>query len=339
MNLIILPKSGEILDTAFRKARKQAARLKSQRNRIKDAKGKNIRRIEVSCNYVSKTLGSAVNGFPSMRELNPFYRELLGETIDVKETLKALGHMSAERKIISKLKRNHIGRIKGLDKREAQKAGETAKEFYGRLSGLVKKLDKSIEEYNKAAKRMRELPSVRIGMPTAIIAGYPNTGKSTVLGRLTKSKPKVASYPFTTQKLQIGYLIHNYGRIQLIDTPGLLDRPLGERNRIERKGISALKHLANAIVFVIDPTMLCGFPLEKQANLFKEIKKEFGIPVLVVVNKADVASREEMLEAKSAFPRALIEGKGIESGLGEEIAKVLEKKQGKKTKEERFKAF
>ncbi len=328
MNLIILPQSREILDIAFRKARKQAARLKSQRNRIKDAKGKNIRRIEVSCNYVSKTLGSAVNGFPSMRELNPFYRELVGETIDVKETLKALGHMSAERKIISKLKRNHIGRIKGLGKREAQKAGETAKEFYGRLSGLVKKLDKSIEEYNKAARKMRELPSVRIGMPTAIIAGYPNTGKSTVLGRLTKSKPKIASYPFTTQKLQIGYLIHGYGRIQLIDTPGLLDRPLGERNRIERKGISALKHLANAIVFVADPTMLCGFPLEKQANLLQEIRKEFKeTPVLVVVNKADVASEKEMEKARKAFGKAIVEGEGIKSGLKKEIVELVGKNE------------
>jgi len=326
MNLIILPKSSELLDVAFRKARKASAMLKSERNVIKDAKGKNIKRIETSSNYVSEFLLRACIEFPNMKEVNPFYRELIESTIDINQTLKALGHISAERRIILKLKGNAIGRIKGLEKTESTKAGPIVREFYGRLSGLVKKLDRSIENYNRAAKKLKELPKVKTDLPTAIIAGYPNTGKSTILGRLTKSQPKVAAYPFTTQKLEIGYLIHNYLKFQLIDTPGLLDRPLEERNKIERKGIAAFKYLAEAIVFVVDPTMQCGFPLEKQESLFREIKKEFeGIAVIPVINKADTASKKEMEKAKKAFPNAIIEGKRIKSGLGEKISEVLEK--------------
>jgi len=326
MNLIILPKSGELLDIAFRQARKQSAKLKSERNVIKDAKGKNIRRIEVSAGYVSKMLGRAVNEFPSMEKVNPFYKELINSTVDINAVLKALGHMSAERRIISKLKGQAIGRIKGLEKTESRKAAGIVKEFYGRFSGLIKKLDKSIEIYNRAAKKMRELPKIKTDLPTAIIAGYPNTGKSTILGRLTKSQPKVASYPFTTQKLQIGYLIHNYLKIQLVDTPGLLDRPFSEMNRIERKAISALRHLAKAIVFVVDPTTQCGFELEKQANLLKEIEKEFrGTQIIVVLNKADAASKEEMEKAGKAFGKVLVEGEGIKSGLGKEIVGLVGK--------------
>jgi nucleolar GTP-binding protein len=324
MNLLILPKSAEILDTAFRRARKQALMLKSQRNRIKDAKGKNIRRIEVSANYVSKMLQKAVVDFPSMKKVNPFYKELIESTVDLDATLKALGHITAERKIITRLKARHIGRVKGLNKKEAGKAPEIAKEFYGRLSGLVKKLDSSIEKYNQAARKLKELPSIKFGLPTAIIAGCPNTGKSTLLGRLTKSKPKIASYPFTTQKLQIGYLTAGYEKIQLIDTPGLLDRPFAKRNKAERKGIAALRHLAKAIVFVVDPTMQSGFSLEKQASLLAEIRKEFKeAKTVIVVNKADIANREEMKNAKKAFGKAVIEGKGLKSGLKGEIAKKL----------------
>ncbi len=324
MNLTILPKPDELLDIAFRKARKKALELKSQRHALKDAKGRNITKIEASADYVSRRLKEATDGFPNMKKVNPFYRELITATIDLDETLKALGQMSAERKIIARLKGFYVWKVKALKKDEARKAGEASKEFYGRLSSLVKKLGKSIEKYNTAAKKLRELPSVKFDMPTAIIAGYPNTGKTTILGRLTKSQPKVAPYPFTTQKLQIGYLIHNYRGLQLVDTPGLLDRPLEKRNKTERKGIAALKHLAKAIVFVVDPTMQCGFSLEKQKRLLAGIEAELkGVPAIVVINKADLAGKDEMEKAKKAFPKAIVEGEGLESGLGEEIARHL----------------
>lgn len=326
MNLIILPKSGELLDSAFGRARKESAMLKSERNPIKDAKGKNIKRIEVSSNYVAEMLQNAVVGFPSMKEVTPFYRELMESTIDMPKTLKALGHISAERRIILKIKGASIGRIKGLEREEARKAAPIVKEFYGRMAGLLKKLDKSIENYNRAAKKLKELPHIK-EMPTAIIAGYPNTGKSTMLGRITESRPKVAAYPFTTKKLEIGYLIHNYLRVQLIDTPGLLDRRPDERNPIEKKGVAALRHLADALIFVADPTMQCGFPLDRQVSLLNEIRKEFeGLPVFVVINKADIAAKEEMEKAKKAFPHAFVEGEGIESGVGKKAAEMLLKK-------------
>ncbi|GAI52657.1 unnamed protein product, partial [marine sediment metagenome] len=200
MNLVILPKSNELLDIAFRKARKESAMLKSQRNRIKDAKGKSIRRIEVSGNYVAETLRKAVEGFPSMRETSPFYSELITATIDVGKTLKALGHMTAERRIILRLKGQAIGRIKGLEKTEAKKAAGIVREYYGRLSNLVKKLVKSIETYNQAARTLKELPKIKPGLPTAIIAGCPNTGKSTILGKADQKQAKGCFVSFYNTK-------------------------------------------------------------------------------------------------------------------------------------------
>lgn len=326
MNLILFPKSAELLDVAFRRARKQAAMLKSERSAVKDAKGRAITRIEASGNYAIELMKNTVKDFPSMQKIPAFYRELIETTIDADATLKALGHMSAGRRIIARLKGKSIGRIKGLNKSEAKNANAIAMEFYGRLGSIVKKLDHSIEKYNEAAKKMRELPEVNFELPTAIIAGYPNTGKSTLLGRITKSKPKVAAYPFTTQKLQIGYLIHNYNKVQLIDTPGLLDRPLEKRNPIERKAIAALKHLANEVIFVVDPTYQSGFSLESQKKLLEEIWELLSTPIIVVINKADAATEEELLAAKGLFPNALVEGEGIESGLKEKIVDALGKK-------------
>ena len=77
------------------------------------------------------------------------------------------------------------------------------------------------------------MPTVDFDAFTVVIAGFPNVGKSTVLRRLTGAKPKVAEYPFTTKGIQIGYLETKWNKIQVIDTPGLLDRPIDQMNNIE----------------------------------------------------------------------------------------------------------
>ena len=333
MQLTLVAEPEKLLETAFRRARKEADKMGKvggsgrgvrgggQRDRLIEAKAKTIRKVEVACNYFDESLQKAVQGTPSISQLHPFYKELIEATVDVNALLNALGQMTSAGRVAHKIKRRYIGKIKGLKRGGEKKADAMVGQFYGRMASVAKSLRKSIEEYTKAASKMRELPTIEFDIPTVIIAGYPNTGKTTLLGRLTGSKPKIAPYPFTTQHLQIGHLIHNYKRLQLIDTPGLLDRPLEKRNKIEKKAIAALRHLANAIVFVADPTTYCGFELEKQANLFNEIKREFQtVPLIAVINKADIAGPEEIAKAREAFGGdAIVEGEGIEGGLREKL--------------------
>ena len=332
MQLTLVAEPEKLLETAFRRARKESSKMgasggsnsSSRYNKLKDAKAKTIRKIEVACNYFDESLQRAVQGTPSIQELHPFYRELIEATVDVNALLNALGQMTSAGRVAHKIKRRCMGKIRGIKKGDEKTADAIVGQFYGRMASVAKSLRKSIEEYNKAASKMRELPTIEFDIPTVIIAGYPNTGKTTLLARLTGSTPKIAPYPFTTQHLQIGHLIHNYKRLQLIDTPGLLDRPLEKRNKIEKKAIAALRHLANAIVFVADPTTYCGFELEKQANLFNEIKKEFQtVPLIAVINKADIASPEEIAKAREAFGGdAIVEGEGIEGGLREKLIEL-----------------
>lgn len=134
---------------------------------------------------------------------------------------------------------------------------------------------------------MRNYPTLKTGKPTIVIAGAPNVGKSTLLATLTGSKPQTASYPFTTQDLNLGYDAEGN---QFIDTPGLLDRPLSERNTIEQHAILALKHVATLIVFIIDPTETCGYSIKEQENILTEIKTLFNQPLVLVSNKADTGN-------------------------------------------------
>jgi nucleolar GTP-binding protein len=55
------------------------------------------------------------------------------------------------------------------------------------------------------------------------------------------------------------------------------------------QAVTALKHLANAILFILDPSETCGYPLDRQLRLLESIKGLFpDVPILVVENKVDL---------------------------------------------------
>ena len=93
-------------------------------------------------------------------------------------------------------------------------------------------------------------------------------------------------------------------RWQIIDTPGILDHPLEDRNTIEMQAITALAHLRAAVLYIVDPSEQCGYTMEAQKSLFDNIKPLFANkPLIVVANKADIW-REGLAEDKMAVLKA-----------------------------------
>lgn len=62
----------------------------------------------------------------------------------------------------------------------------------------------------------------------------------------------------------------------MVDTPGILDHPLEERNTIEMQAITALAHLRAAVLYIMDPSEQCGQTLEQQLELFNNIRPLFA---------------------------------------------------------------
>merc|ERR1712217_60662 len=101
----------------------------------------------------------------------------------------------------------------------------------------------------------------------------------------------------TTKSLFVGHLDYNYVRWQVIDTPGILDHPLEDRNTIEMTAITALAHLNASVLFFVDVSEMCGYPLAQQVALFHSIKPLFrNRPLLIVLNKVDIRKLDDLAQ-------------------------------------------
>jgi nucleolar GTP-binding protein len=243
---------------------------------------------------IRSKLSGAIKSVPRIESLDMFKKELIDTLIGVRELKRVLAHFNKSLRIISKLKKEYIYRLSRVKtEREARKL---TNEFLGRSCSVIKKLKRSIELFNGYVVKLKEMPDIK-PLPTLLIAGCPNVGKTTLLNKITGSKAKIASYAFTTTRLNLGYATSDAKEMQVIDTPGLLDRKIEEMNRVERKAIIALKHLANAIAFVLDPTE-SSYMIDAQRGLLTYIKKTFNMPIIVVISKVDIANEEQVALAK-----------------------------------------
>lgn len=318
MDLKLIERPEVLLNAAFARGRKAAAAYPEQKRRFYTLKGKEIAKIDASAEYLISTIEKVVTTFPNIDGLDGFNRELFECIINVDKTRMALSSMLSIARIVKKVRIQKIIVLKEMKYDRENNTVSDAKVFavthsyIGRVSSLINGLKDPIETYNDATNKLRELPHINHDQESYIFAGFPNVGKSTLMRKITDSKPKVAPYPFTTQGLNVGHFTKKHLPVQVIDTPGLLDRPLNERNPIELKAIAAFQYLTGIILFVVDP----NDDLVKQKNLFNETKKLFSDKkFIIIINKTDIAKADLIEEAKKQFSgfEIILEGNGLDT--------------------------
>ena len=129
------------------------------------------------------------------------------------------------------------------------------------------------------------------------LVGMPNAGKSSLLARLTRANPKIASYPFTTLTPNLGVCYLDYERSFIIaDIPGIIEGA----SEGAGLGLTFLRHIerTGALVFVIDITdediNETYLKLRKELKLYsKELIKKKSI---IILNKTDMIEKKEIEE-------------------------------------------
>jgi len=276
----------ELLDVAFSRASKSASVTKSNVKGMKKYTFADLERLKI----VNKTIFSRLEKFSrnAQQKLTPFEKELLYLQLDKQKIKRELKQIEKTLRILQRISLEFQVKIKFCEQRGL--SNKYRQQFYGRISSLIGKL--RIYELEKFPKAMRQMPRLK-DIRTILLVGFPNVGKSSILKSLCGSNVEVKSYPFTTKGIALGYFDYRYEKVQVLDTPGMLDRPFNEMNEFEKKAFVALKHVSRKIVFVIDPSETCGFALKRQEDLLKQIKKQFvNSDILIVATKSDITDKK-----------------------------------------------
>jgi GTP-binding protein len=161
------------------------------------------------------------------------------------------------------------------------------------------------------------------------LVGAPNAGKSTLLSVVSRAKPKIADYPFTTTEPVLGVVYHKGRELVFVDVPGLIEGASEGRGL----GLDFLKHTerVRALVHLIDGSVEnVGKEFSRVAAELEAYPGELGAkPCIVVLNKVDIpevrertAEKAASLEAASGQRPMVISGASYE-GVEQLLDRVL----------------
>jgi len=156
---------------------------------------------------------------------------------------------------------------------------KSAENLRANLRARLAKFKKELKKESQK-KKGRSTGIKKEGHAQVILLGYANSGKSTLLSALTNAKPKIAEYPFTTSKPEIGTLDLEGLKIQLIELPPIIEG-------VEYKEMLSIAKTADLLILLVTS-------LDELAKITSFLKKEnvFGKKIFVL-NKTDSLSKEE----------------------------------------------
>jgi GTP-binding protein Era len=164
--------------------------------------------------------------------------------------------------------------------------------------------------------------ATRAGIVT--FAGAPNAGKSTLLNRIVGQKLAITSRkPQSTRDRVVGIRTTGDSQMIVFDTPGLLEPKYALQESMRSTSLVALTD-ADIIAYIVDATAGEARPLVEAAGL----KASPSAPVVLVLNKIDLLSREKLISMRNDFPDAIFvsatNGDGIEQLLAKLESKLPE---------------
>jgi nucleolar GTP-binding protein len=224
--------------------------------------------------------------------LTPFEQELVARRFGPSALPRSLTRV---RRALDRVR--ELSRVEQAELRRASSEpeyGDVVRRAYGRMASFLREVDDDLEQLATIGRFLDDRPQLVAGVPTVVVAGFPNVGKSSLVARLSTARPEVAAYPFTTLAISVGHADLGFDRMQVLDTPGVLGRT-GQLNPAEAEAVVAVGNAGQVILFVIDPTETCGYSRADQEALLARWKQQF--PTLAFI---EVETKSDLRRAPSS---------------------------------------
>ncbi|KMZ98557.1 nucleolar GTP-binding protein 1 [Plasmodium vivax North Korean] len=290
-----------------------------------------MRKVKMCQELFREKLQTTINDFPKLDDIHPFYADLANILYDRDHYKLALGQCSYTVKSVKRICQDYIKLLKFSS--SLYKCKMLKISALGRMCKMVKKLQPSLVYLEEVRQNLTRLPSINPHKKTILLAGAPNVGKSSFINMVSRANVEVQPYSFTTTNLYVGHFDFKMNRFQVIDTPGLLDRSLENRNTIEMTTITALAHINGVILFIVDISEECGMSIKEQVSLFHSIRTLFrNKSVVIGFNKIDRTNLDGLSVENKMLIKQIIDDAKVPvkfcsfstlTGVGVEQAKVV----------------
>ncbi|KAK8926200.1 Nucleolar GTP-binding protein 1 [Platanthera zijinensis] len=293
--ITVVPPGKEFVDIILSRTQRQTPTVVHKGYAISRLRQFYMRKVRFTQQNLHEKLSTIIDEFPRLADIHPFYGELLHILYNKDHYKLALGQVNTARNIIGRIAKEYVRALKYGDSLYRCKCLKVA--AIGRMCTVIRRIGPSLAYLEQIRQHMARLPSIDPNTRTILICGYPNVGKSSFINKITRADVDVQPYAFTTKSLFVGHTDYKYLRYQVIDTPGILDRPFEDRNIIEMCSITALSYLRAAVLFFLDISGSCGYSITQQAALFHSIKALFmNKPLIIVCNKIDLQPLDSLSE-------------------------------------------
>lgn len=296
----VVPTAKDFVDIVLSKTQRKTPTVVHKGYAISRIRNFYLRKIKYTQQNYHDKLTIIITDFPRMEDIHPFYADLMNVLYDKDHFKLALGQINTARHLIDNVSKDYARLMKYGD--SLYRCKQLKRAALGRMCTIMKRQNQSLQYLEQVRQHLSRLPSIDPTTRTLLLTGFPNVGKSSFMNKVTRADVEVQPYAFTTKSLFVGHMDYQYLRWQVVDTPGILDHSLEDRNTIEMQAITALAHLRAAILYVMDISEQCNKSLEEQVELFKSIKPLFANkPILICLNKVDVISLDDLADDKKAI--------------------------------------
>ncbi|KAH0535469.1 nucleolar GTP-binding protein 1 [Cotesia glomerata] len=295
--ITVVPTAKDFIDIILSRTQRKTPTVIHKNYKISRIRAFYTRKVKFSQQSFHDRLSKIIQEFPKLDDVHPFYADLMNVLYDKDHYKLALGQTNTARHLIDNVAKDYVRLLKYGD--SLYRCKQLKKAALGRMATIMKRQAANLTYLEQVRQHLARLPSIDPYTRTIIICGFPNVGKSSFINKITRAEVEVQPYAFTTKSLYVGHTDYKYLRWQVIDTPGILDHALEDRNVIEMQAVTALAHLRAAVLYVCDLSEQCGHSLEEQLKLFESIKPLFANkPLMVVANKIDVVGLDELSDDK-----------------------------------------
>ncbi|XP_070830650.1 GTP-binding protein 4 [Chaetodon trifascialis] len=293
--IMVVPTSKDFIDITLSKTQRKTPTVIHKHYQIHRIRHFYMRKVKFTQQNYHDRLTQILTDFPKLDDIHPFYADLMNVLYDKDHYKLALGQINIAKNLIDNVAKDYVRLMKYGD--SLYRCKQLKRAALGRMCTILKRQKSSLEYLEQVRQHLSRLPTIDPNTRTLLLCGYPNVGKSSFINKVTRADVDVQPYAFTTKSLFVGHMDYRYLRWQVVDTPGILDHPLEERNTIEMQAITALAHLRAAVLYVMDVSEQCGHTLQEQLELFNNIRPLFANkPLIIVANKCDVKKINELSE-------------------------------------------